>query len=256
MIARLVNVRRNEEGAIALMTLFFMVFAGLALLLLLWGIARATGAFNALYAANQSAALAAATAAKGGEAAAGNGQIAFDCGARPADPTDCISGGAFHAADSVMRASLGPGAPGTFGLQYTTVQSQPGTNVWLVDERGQRLGHGLVQAYEVGYQAGIARNLADQCTPGTLEDEAYVNGILGCWRVREFGRAFPKQFQSGIISRARAELELYPGCQGANWCPTVDMMVTSAATQAQPTPVSDYGDYYCYGENRQTGCAP
>jgi hypothetical protein len=236
-----------------------MLAAGMATIILLWGIGRATGAYNALYAANQSAAYAASTAARShGSGEVDGPQIRFQCNTTN-DPTDCVGGETFAAADQVMSAALGPGASGTFGLRYTTNPNAAGTNVWLVDERERRLGYGLVQAYEVSLAPSLARRLASRvgCIPNAGEDEGYFDltpspGPLGdellvCWRVQEFGTAYPLQFQSGIISRARARLALYPGCASASWCPTVDMVATSAATQSQPNPFDSYADYYDYG---------
>lgn len=264
-LARRLRRLRGEDGAIALLTLAFMVAAGMATILLLWGIGRATGAYNSLYAANQSAAYAAATATRVRPRGAVDvgAQIRFLC-ATTSDPTDCVGGETFDAADAVMRAALGPGAPGAFGLRYPTDPGAAGTNVWFVDERGRRTGQGLIQAYEIGISAGQARAFHEagtdagggRCLPAAGEDEGYYDPtpspgpigdeVLQCWRVSEFGVAYPLQFHSGVISRVEAELPLYPGCQGAAWCPEIELRATSAATQAQPAPVSDYGDYYSY----------
>lgn len=250
----------REDGAIALLTLVFMIGAGIAMLILLWGIGRSTGAYNALYAANQSAAYAAVTASKsrGAGATDTSAQLRFQCNYDANDSTDCIGGETFGVADQVMTAALGPGAGGTFGLQYTTNPNAAGTNVWFVDERGQRTGRGLVQAYEIEVNPTNARRIGrhlNGCHPAAGEDEGYYQpnpwdpsrGTLYCWRVRELGVDFEPQYQSGVISRVRAQLPIWDGCAGASWCFNVDMVATSAATQSQPQPFDDYSDYYIYG---------
>lgn len=276
--ARLRERSAREDGVVALMTLLFFALAGMTLILLIWAISISTGAYNALYSATQSAAYAAANVveqqspAEG--AALGSGQLPWSCspavGTTESSNFQCrASGGGrgntFVAAHYSLMASLGADAqgrsqPGNFGLSY------PGT-VSLADENGNALpmSDPWILAYQIDQSPGLAAN---RCYPSSNDAVGFstTSGAGGpgspdrrisCWRFFEDGVWFPWHYESGVVVRTVADLNLIPGCSAGNeWiCPATQLQATAAATQSQPLPPASYNTYFCYPVNSDQGSA-
>jgi len=231
---------RRQHGVIATMTLFFFVGCGFATLLLLWSIGIITGAFNALYAANQAAAYAAVSATNNQNGGADySNQLSFQCVYSSANI--CTGGASYTAANDVMNAELGPSAPGRFNLTY-------GDNTFLVGPSGQP---NQIEAFDITRPAAAAQALAaaNGCSFAPGQDGGYTglapgdpNPSLNCWRISEFGIDFPIQYSSGVITRSTATLNAIPGCS-YSFC-TITMNVAAAATENEPAPYSSYDEYY------------
>lgn len=265
MITALLAARRREGGAIALATLAFMIGAGLTILITLWGIAYVTGAYNALYAANQSAAYAAATVTRAGDDPQAVGledQLQIACKRRgPAleGQTICVGSPddddeAIDAAQAVLAASLGPSAAerGPFGLYYDkTGSGAENGSVRLVGAGFRPDPDGdVITIYEIQEPPANARLLTEArglCGPEDLEEAGYFIDEAGaphlvCWRLRESGVSYPPQFRTGVITRAVTEIPMLPVCGSA--CGSVELRATAAATLDRPTAPRDWSRYY------------
>lgn len=270
MIAALRRARRSEEGAIALATFAFMIGTGLVILFALWGIAYVTGAYNALYAANQSAAYAAATVTRAGDDPTAIGlddQLQIACSNRNEDDmTICYDDPdrddeAIDAAQAVLAASLGSGPDdrGPFGLYYEKGSSDTGLGSVRLVGRGYEpdpQGGDQITIYEISRPPADAKAAAEAgglCAPES-ESEAGIfrpddegsAGVLVCWRLRESGISYPAQYRTGVVSRARAEVAWLPLCSPGAWlCPTFEMHATAAATLDRPSaPAGNWARYF------------
>lgn len=243
MIRRL----RKERGAIALMTLAFLVFAGLSALFILWGIARVTGAYNLMYAANQSASYAAVTAVESGTRIRCNNpdpNISVVC-LRSTDPSAQTD--AYAVASSVMAASINPEEQQTFGLCYSNGPNE------CSDEGSVRLVSDFAEpaarddAIKV-FNVDSSEEVAELC--GALQDDVFRASRPGspliCWGLEEAG-VTTLQRTSGVITRAEASLPLgqFIGCQDGGAidflpCIDVNLRVASSARQTQPRAESSY----------------
>lgn len=232
----------EEDGVIALATLAFMISAGMATIVMLWSIGAITGAFNALYAANQAAAYAAASATKTPTGLGSNLQLPFDCEHNHGDATLCDGGKAFNAANAVMSTMLSPNRPGSFNLDY-------GVNAFLTDETYTR--RNVIRSYEINRPAGQAKAQAEAfgCPIPANRDFGVtpINGNpnaqeINCWRLTEFGISFPVRYQNAIVTRSIAYLNIFPGCT-LSIC-QIELRVVAAATEDQPTPFETYEDYF------------
>jgi hypothetical protein len=243
----------SQRGVIALLTLVFMIFLGMTMLVLLWGIARVTGAFNTLYAANQSAAYAALSSTKVSEAGPVRVRIDCDGSLRSADPgvepaTICERSGsgtvppALVAADSVMRATLGAGQ-NRFGLCYDGNPSggpcPAETEVRLVAEySGGASWSPSFKAFNMPQRVSTY-----SCINGSGEveipegkDVRATSSQIACWGLREYGQIYNPNFETGVITRAQARVDYFPGCLNANLCPRAEIRVAASASQDRPIP--------------------
>jgi hypothetical protein len=209
---------KDQRGAVALMTLGYLITCGLICLLTLWGIANATGAYNALYGVTQSAAYAAASAT---ESPAGTSDsLTFQCGGTPSPSGDCTSGEAFTAAQDAAVTGLSSGVPGRFGLVY-------GANASLTDSNGNAAN--IIYAYS---PAGTPAENQDffaktgKCTQVNPDTGAV---ILACWRLQD-SVASTANFEPGTAVYMRADIPL---CM-SSICPSITLRTAAAATVSQP----------------------
>ena len=268
MIRFLLQRRFREEGAIALATFAFIVFVGLVILLTLWGIAYTTGAYNALYSANQSAAYAAATVTRPSwePKDTPSDQPLITCGRRArlqdgnnSYVTVCYddpgrSDEAIDAAQQVLAASLGSSKsrPGPFGLYYDGGSSDEGIgSVRLVGPRGARGQGDLITIHEITMSPADARNLAeglDLCPEDGIAEAGYIEDlepIEVCWRLRDEGITYPRQYHAGVVVRSEAKLPLLPICSESNYCPTFRLQAVAAATLDRPwLPRNSWAGYF------------
>lgn len=223
----------EEEGVIALATLGFMVAAGMAVIVLLWSIGAITGAYNSLYAANQAAAYAAASATVAPANANSSSQLAFQCTYASPGSTLCTGGTSYDAAQSVMTTMLNTSRPGDFGLQY-------GGNVAMT-----------LNAYSIDRTPGEARAEAAAygCRIPVGSDAGYTpidgnptDSELNCWDLHEEGVDFGVKYTSTVVSRSTANVNVLPGC-GLALC-NATMNVVAAASEDQPHPYTCYSEYY------------
>jgi hypothetical protein len=229
------KARNNDAGVTALLTLVFMMSAGLATLITLWAISVASGAFNLLYTSNQSAAYAAVTSVDAGNYATGD-QLEINCSGSSANNTLCSSGEALDLAEAVFEASLyaEPEQYGAYGLRYNRDNPAASNVNWTMN------------FFNIPVSAGEARGLGCNI-PSNRDFNIALNEdgpVMNCWRVREYGVEFPPQYQSGVITRANANVELVPGCE-LSICRT-RVSVIASAVQDQPSPFQSYRDYYEY----------
>lgn len=205
------NRLKKEDGAIAIITIAFLSTVGITAIIALWSIGIATGAYNKLYIANQTAAFSAATTARPEPPAA---QPGFDCGAGQTNPVICSQGETFSVAEEVFRKSLQPG--NRFGMRYAT----PGANVDFFSSGDSYSGFspGAISVFEFAASAANAKrngensNLSHPCygssSPGRIA--LFYNGRACWWRVSEGGIQFPRQYNSGILTQARATIPTIP----------------------------------------------
>lgn len=237
MIASLVIRMRlrgaEEEGVIALATLGFMIAAGMAVIVLLWSIGVITGAYNSLYAANQAAAYAAASATTAPVDANSSSQLAFQCNYASPGSTLCVGGGSYDAAQSVMGTMLNTSRPGDFGLQYGSNVAMT-LNAYSIN-RTPSEAKAEANAYGCGIPAGSdAGYTAIEGNPTDLE--------LNCWDLKEEGVDFGTQYTSAVVARSTANVNVLPGC-GLTLCNTT-INVVAAASEDQPNPYTCYSEYY------------
>lgn len=250
----------DERGVAALLTLAFMMSVGVAIVITLWAISVASGAFNLLYSVNQSAAYAAVSAVSTGEA--DSNQMQIDCGDVIAGASCAQTSGAWRAANHVFSFGL---QEGNFGLTYDG-NSRSGSVKWNIYPFNMDLKQGEVRR-ELIRRTGssdivmIGTLVTNNSCGGALHGgrtignnsknmvnyEMLNNGIgayaeeLFCWQVIERGVKYPPQFQSGVVSQASAEINLIPGCAMAICRANVD--VIASASFDQPSPTNNYNDY-------------
>jgi hypothetical protein len=235
---------RREDGAVALATLAFMIVLGLVSIITLWSIAYATGAYNSLYAATQSAAYAAVGQTVPATPNSSQGQLDFNCNPEPNAGTGgnpvCDGGNVMAIVNATFTASFpapNSGILSGFGLTWNDAQ---GGSVQLADANNAPIsGPTYVYAYFVPDTPGAAR--AAWLAQGSGSCPATVTlGGLGqpqflCWSVREqagaYGIGGTDQFSSGVIIRTFAQIKI-PGCI-AFFCAQTDLHVVTAASEAQ-----------------------
>lgn len=233
--ARLHTAR--EDGAIALLTMVFMIVLGIVLVITLWSIAYATGAYNQLYAATQAAAYAAVGQTQPGYSGA---QLNFECGSAsyglPDGATACSGGGVMNAVNAIFTASFQPASCGRvltgFGLTWTTGSSC--STVSLYDAQGNPANY--VEAYYVPISPGAAQSLYEAAGSPSCPYVAQQDGVttdLICWGSPESGVASFPIFTSGII--VRTGIDLQPPVCYSFACPVFDLRISVAAEEGQPT---------------------
>jgi len=243
------NARRHaaaEDGVIAILTLGFMIALGFMLIVTLWSIAYATGAYNELYAGTQAAAYAAV-----GQTLPTNGgnqaQLAFDCG--PAPPayslsdgaTACVGGGVMETVDSVFTASFPPaqcggGFSAGFGLTWST--NSGCSTISLLDANGNPSNY--VEAFYIPLTPGGAQGLwraAGQPSCPYFTSQAGMPTELVCWGANDLGLGSSPgvglpHFTSGVIVRTGVSVKL-PGCSPV-FCPVYNIRLAVAAVEGQP----------------------
>lgn len=264
MIGLIRNLAAQQHGAISILTLAFLLLVGIVSLIFLWLIAALTGAYNTLYIANQNAAIAAASTANSDQALGQPSYLCTSPGRELTDgsqacaiPTNSSNTGesieaapAIFAAKTVMEQSL---LDGSFSLQF----SGPDKNVQLIPPPGTEIEENTeyIMLYNIATSKGqiedIMRRDGLECLipenrywgrlngPGIEE----TLGDIQCWQVRERGVTFAKQYTSGVITRARAQFELFPGCP-LDFCQSPEIIVTAAATVRQLSRPENWDDFY------------
>ena len=243
MIIAIAHRLRRQRGVISLLTLGFMVGAGMTLLVTLWGIARVTGAFNTLYTANEAASYAALSASD----VEPGGLIKVRC--QNLDDTICKRTGAgasitgddaLSAAEAVMEKSL---QSRPFGLCYDgeiggTCRG-PGEVKLIADFAGSPAPS--IKVFNMG---GTSRDQILRCLdsfgqskiPANQDLKPSPSGGIDCWGLGEYGQVYSPNFNTGVITRAKAEIEFFPGCLNGAICPSTEVRVASSASQDQPVP--------------------
>jgi hypothetical protein len=197
----LINKIKKEDGAIAIITIFFLATVGIVSVLALWSIGVSTGAYNKLYVANQSAVFSAVTTTLPED---GSDQPVFSC----QDTTDltyiCQEGVTYQTFSQVFEKTLSGGS--SFGIDYAS----SGSNRPTFD----------LQVFEIIKNPAEAK---DSCLierggnpltggPKNTSDIVIVSsGEVVCWRVRERGIIFDDQYTSGVLSSARVTVPSIPG---------------------------------------------
>jgi hypothetical protein len=261
------------------MTLVFLLLVGVVSIIFLWSISIVTGAYNTLYIANQNAAIAAASTASTEASDGAGNQAVFQCDPTVAQelsgastacslPTASAAGAALaeiegapavFAARAVMRDSL---ANEPFGLRFVN-SPQGAKNVQLIPEpwvASFASGREYVMRFNVPLTSGdIQSRLANGASCiipsdryyGTLSDELLPPGgrAIHCWQIKERGVNFARQFNSGVITRARAQLQIFgncpvPGVSVPLICGTQEITVSAAATLKQLRGREDWEDFY------------
>jgi Flp pilus assembly protein TadG len=227
---------RDEEGAIAILTLFFMIVLGLVLITTLWSIAYATGAYNELYAGTQAAAYAAVGQTT--ESTGNQQQLDFECGggsyALSDGATACNGGGVMDAVDAVFATSFPAAQCGSsfgtgFGLSWTTGSSC--STVQLLEASGNPADY--VEAFYVPATPGDAQSIWEGAGRPTCPYFASQEGLpteLVCWSAPDL-LVQTNHFTSGVIVRTGVSIKL-PGCSPI-LCPTYDIRLAVAASEAQ-----------------------
>jgi hypothetical protein len=254
---------RNEEGVIALLTLGFFMACGLVLIVLLWGISFATGAYNTLYISTQSAARSAAQVT---ERQSGNSQQpSFACDSGPAimsnrftcgGPVALDKNDSFDAAYESLNAALNPGQNGQDGVPGRFGLIGPGYTPKGTEVQVKMLGPGFnpcpsnqncISLYSFGFSSANQRDQARSiCEPwdDNSEYKLLSNGQgLACWSLPGTGGIdFGANYESGVVVRTRADITIPPGCT-AWFCPFLLVSVAAAAKQSQ---ISAPNEYKCY----------
>lgn len=247
----------SEEGAVALMTLAFMMVVGAMAIMFVWSLGVITGAYNVLYVANQNAAVAAATATV--PADGGSNQMTYYCVRSRPGESACYyfpqQGGS-----SQMQSNLAAAA--AHRVLEDSLEKEPfglslGENVFMLPSDSLALqdsGVMLLKAYEVARPAGEIRDAMDRynrsCSIPAGEQWGTVHGVfqggedeLHCWRLTEGGVEFPKLYNSGVIVETFADVNLF-NCE-FEFCQT-RIVVKSAATQEQIASPEEVSQYYYY----------
>lgn len=222
LLRRLRRQLADERGAMALMTLVFLMCAGFVMIVFLWVIGYAGGAYNTI----QGAAQTTAYAAVGAVMTTGGDQPRFDCG--PVERADglCLQGSTFNTAQKALAISLST-SKANWGLSYNPALPNPSNRVCFADPYGNCLTQPGVYAYNVAFPPGVARQIDPDC-----QGTASSVGLSGrsCWILMHAGVGEP-QYVSGVAVYLTTVVEL-PGCV-ASWCPQQPITAVAAASQAQ-----------------------
>lgn len=244
MLRKIIERRYEEEGVIAIITLMFLLTAGIASIVLLWSIGIATGAYNKLYIANQAAAYAAVTTATSPDPAInpGRNQLVFRCGFSAlvlGDSTVCADGNTFTVAENVFQRSLSenPSGGGNFGIRYNVTGDN--TDFYAVASNGNSdIGpqYPGLNIYEVPNSATKTRLNCSSSASGFVQPS-------GCWRVVEDGVTFPWQYTSGVVTRAKTTIPSVPGLCSGTGCPHITLQVKASASLNQVQAEGNYSQY-------------
>lgn len=244
----LIRKSREEEGAIALMVLVFMMTAGVATILTLWSIGSITGAYNKLYIANQAAAYSAATTA--GRSVYGDyQQLVFNCNGVQGDGTTCGPGDrTFDVANDVFGKTLtNSSGYGGFGLRYDSNNIYAGSNtanLFTALNRSRITREGGLEIYEIASTPEQAKIRCNNINAGAGDTYKEYNGALTCWRIIEGGIEFPWQYTTGVLTQAEATVPKIPGlCSASSSFCQVNLKVKAAASLNQTSAPSDFNSY-------------
>jgi hypothetical protein len=246
------NLRQRlvaEDGAIALATLAFMMAVGLGLLVMLWGIGYATGAYNQIYLGTQQAAYAAASAEEPQlfNFDTADSQPQIGCATNALVNYQCSSGPALDAAEQSLADTFNNGGA---SFDLTFLPSNDGT-LRLTDENYQP--DPIIYAYQMGLasaaqeaRCSLQQGSASASTPSTSvlvdnDPDSQTYGALLCWQISEHGIIYPAETDSGVVVRTEARLQVPPGCQpSVIFCPTYEISTVAVATLSQPQANNNY----------------
>lgn len=233
LLCLLADRARRNDGAIALMTITFMIFLGLVMVVFLWTIGYAGGAYNTMQGAAQATAYAAAGAVNVNNSPA---QPQFDCNNGQALPQDaCINGATFNTAERTLHYALAS-TKANFGLFYDPSLGQ-NSSVYFTTPDGERAPVPTIYAHQIDFSAGLAKSLDPSCTGHADYPEGGIVAGRSCWKLYEQGIGEP-QYVSGV-SVYLATVVQVPGCV-ASWCPQQPIQAVAAASQDQDL-TQDYG---------------
>lgn len=225
----LIRRLRGEEGIAMLLTVVFLMGAGMVIIFTIWGVAYTTTAQTRLYGATQAAAYAASNEVQFASSDQGyvGVQPPFACNdANIGVPGNlnpvCTSGETVDTARLLLQESL----QGQLGISY------PG-NVQLLDAQGN-VTNGVL-AYQVGVSSGAARSVDPLCSGSGLIDST---NYLTCWLNpgRDIFNSGQKNYSSGIVVITRVTLPFVPGCTATWICPRFTFTNAVPATVGQQSP--------------------
>lgn len=227
---------KKEDGAIAIITIFFLSTVGIISILALWSIGVATGAYNKLYVANQSAAFSAVTTTVPVD---GFAQPVFDCEKDTPNLTYiCTKGMTYQTFNQVFKQTLSGGS--RFGID----PSRPGPG----KPTSQLRVFEIIKAPAEAKKNCLNERRGNPLTGGFKNTSDIVivsSGEVLCWRVRENGVEFNDQYTSGVLSIAKVTIPSIPGVacgQDIFGFGCVEIQVLAAASSSQITQ-QDY-DFY------------
>lgn len=241
---------KKEDGAIAIITIFFLFTVGIISILALWSIGVATGAYNKLYVANQSAAFSAVTTARQTE---GFSQPVFGCSKK----YYCVKGdNTFDVAQKVFDETMSSGS--SFSINYNPDNPDAG-NTNLFSNMPSSQGLEAITVFEMEKSPSLSKEICQENFSGSgerLYDE-FNNGeyrvLKGspetpvCWRVTESGYNFQYQFYSGVVSRAKTRIPSIPTLDCSIdqsiydfGCITIEVQAAASVSQINQ---SDYSFY-------------
>jgi hypothetical protein len=232
-IALLKSRSSEEEGIAMILTIVFLMTAGMVMIFMIWGIAYTTSVQTRLYGATQVASYAAVNEVvfAGGYGASPGVQPPFACNNGGLDePTNsnpvCDSGQAADTARTLLQASL----QGQLGLSYATDGSG---NVQLLDAQGN-VTNGIL-AYQVGVGSGAARSVDPGCA-GTAEIDSTT--YRTCWLNpgRDLFNGGQKNYSSGVVVITKVTVPFVPGCNSLILCPRFTFINSVPATVGQQNP--------------------
>jgi hypothetical protein len=229
---------KNEDGAIAIITIFFLSTVGIISILALWSIGVATGAYNKLYVANQSAAFSAVTTTIPTE---GFEQPVFDCQNEEIKTFyQCKKGTGYNTFKTVFQETLSGGSG--FGIDpnklTTPTSCQPNSSLCF-DLKVFNFRKNSSQAKKSCQEEGSTSDIVSS-----------GDGEVVCWRVSEniAGQElkFGYQYSSGVLARAQARIPSIPTLNSCNdtiygfGCVVVKVVASASVSQVNQ---SDYSFY-------------
>ena len=225
ILAHLRRRAAEEDGAIALMTIAFLTFLGMIMVVFLWTIGLAGGAYNTLQGAAQATAYAAVGTVTIDDSAQPHFACQGDRGA-PADNGLCNGGRTFQVAEQTLSYALSTSA--NWGLRYTPGAPAEADTRACSPTRTARVACGIY-AFPLAFAPGEAFNLDPQCT-GHAVSTSKPEGGRSCWKLfrQEIGEP---QYVSGVAVYLTTTVQV-PFCQ-ASWCPKQPIQAVAAASQAQ-----------------------
>jgi hypothetical protein len=237
LLRRLAVRLREEDGAIAMLTLAFMLFLGLVMVAYLWAIGYAAGAYNTMATASQAAAYAAVST---GSYDSPTGQLTFACPDPANPPTNgqCTSGKTAAAGLRALSYAI-TNTRAHFNLSYDSTDQNNGTLKTLDANGNQFGGAGGIMAYSIAAPPEAAREAAGSSNC-RVEGAGIDNGIGAyppnsdtparlCWTGPATALATP-QYESGVVVRVTTDVKL-PIC--GQICPQFPITAAAAAKQSQ-----------------------
>lgn len=229
LIRSLIRRCRDEQGIGMMLSLVFMMTAGVTIFFVLWGVSYVTAVTTKVYGATQIAAYAAANEVNFINNPVASWQPSFDCRGNdlfdPSNPTPtCTSGPAVDTARLIMQEQLQGNPPGV------VYRADGSGEVQLLDAGGN-VTNGII-VYHVPLPAGAARAADPGCT-----GSAAVDGVATrtCWKNPRADAFTGNQanYTSGVVINARVTVPFVPGCGGISLCPVMTFDIAVPARVGQ-----------------------